>query len=305
MKTLLMFSGQGSQYPNMGLDVISLPENNEKIKLAEEIFGFNITTALKNENNELNQTKYTQPLMVLVSILLFEEFNKNNNFDGLLGFSLGEYSALYAAEIYDFETLLKLVKVRSELMEEASNNNPGKMAAVLNFETEKLEEVVNKINNNNDSIVTIANYNSKNQLVISGNDKGFNKVIAELKELGVRRIIPLNVSGGFHSLLMKDASNKLFDYLLTLNKNNNTKPLYLNTTSNQLEIKELEKELQKQMHSSVLFYQSIENAIIDGYTRFIEIGPGKVLRNLVSKNYQNIEVLNIENIEDLKSLEEI
>lgn len=305
MKTLLMFSGQGSQYPNMGLDVISLPENNEKIKLAEKILGFNITTALKNENNELNQTKYTQPLMVLVSILLFEEFNKNNNFDGLLGFSLGEYSALYAAEIYDFETLLKLVKVRSELMEEASNNNPGKMAAVLNFETEKLEEVVNKINNNNDSIVTIANYNSKNQLVISGNDKGFNKVIAELKELGVRRIIPLNVSGGFHSLLMKDASNKLFDYLITLNKNNNTKPLYLNTTSNQLEIKELEKELQKQMHSSVLFYQSIENAIIDGYTRFIEIGPGKVLRNLVSKNYQNIEVLNIENIEDLKSLEEI
>lgn len=305
MKTLLMFSGQGSQYPNMGLDVISLPENNEKIKLAEKILGFNITTALKNENNELNQTKYTQPLMVLVSILLFEEFNKNNNFDGLLGFSLGEYSALYAAEIYDFETLLKLVKVRSELMEEASNNNPGKMAAVLNFETEKLEEVVNKINNNNDSIVTIANYNSKNQLVISGNDKGFNKVIDELKELGVRRIIPLNVSGGFHSLLMKDASNKLFDYLITLNKNNNTKPLYLNTTSNQLEIKELEKELQKQMHSSVLFYQSIENAIIDGYTRFIEIGPGKVLRNLVSKNYQNIEVLNIENIEDLKSLEEI
>lgn len=305
MKTLLMFSGQGSQYPNMGLDVISLPENNEKIKLAEKILGFNITTALKNENNELNQTKYTQPLMVLVSILLFEEFNKNNNFDGLLGFSLGEYSALYAAEIYDFETLLKLVKVRSELMEEASNNNPGKMAAVLNFETEKLEEVVNKINNNNDSIVTIANYNSKNQLVISGNDKGFNKVIDELKELGVRRIIPLNVSGGFHSLLMKDASNKLFDYLITLNKNNNTKPLYLNTTSNQLEIKELEKELQKQMHSSVLFYQSIENAIKDGYTRFIEIGPGKVLRNLVSKNYQNIEVLNIENIEDLKSLEEI
>lgn len=305
MKTLLMFSGQGSQYPNMGLDVINLPENNEKIKLAEKILGFNITTALKNENNELNQTKYTQPLMVLVSILLFEEFNKNNNFDGLLGFSLGEYSALYAAEIYDFETLLKLVKVRSELMEEASNNNPGKMAAVLNFETEKLEEVVNKINNNNDSIVTIANYNSKNQLVISGNDKGFNKVIAELKELGVRRIIPLNVSGGFHSLLMKDASNKLFDYLITLNKNNNTKPLYLNTTSNQLEIKELEKELQKQMHSSVLFYQSIENAIKDGYTRFIEIGPGKVLRNLVSKNYQNIEVLNIENIEDLKSLEEI
>jgi len=305
MKTLLMFSGQGSQYPNMGLDVISLPENNEKIKLAEEILGFNIISALKNENNELNQTKYTQPLMVLVSILLFEEFNKNNNFDGLLGFSLGEYSALYAAEIYDFKTLLKLVKVRSELMEEASNNNPGKMAAVLNFETEKLEEVVNKINNNNDSIVTIANYNSKNQLVISGNDKGFNKVIAELKELGVRRIIPLNVSGGFHSLLMKDASNKLFDYLITLNKNNNTKPLYLNTTSNQLEIKELEKELQKQMHSSVLFYQSIENAIIDGYTRFIEIGPGKVLRNLVSKNYQNIEVLNIENIEDLKSLEEI
>ena len=304
MKTLLMFSGQGSQYPNMGLDVINLVENKDKIKLAEEILGFNIKTALKNENNELSQTKYTQPLMVLVSILLFDEFKRNFNFDGLLGFSLGEYSALYAAKIYDFETILKIVKVRSELMEDAANKNSGKMAAVLNFETEKLEEVVNKHNNDNDLIVTIANYNAKSQLVISGNDLGVNSVIDELKTLGVRRIIPLNVSGGFHSLLMKDSSNKLYEYLITQNKNKNIKPLYLNTTSKELVINDLEKELQKQMYSSVLFYQSIENTIKDGYTRFIEIGPGKVLRNLVSKNYENIEVLNVENIEDLKSLEE-
>ncbi|HHT55767.1 MAG TPA: ACP S-malonyltransferase [Acholeplasma sp.] len=304
MKTLLMFSGQGSQYPNMGLDVINLVENKDKIKLAEEILGFNIKTALKNENNELSQTKYTQPLMVLVSILLFDEFKRNFNFDGLLGFSLGEYSALYAANIYDFETIINIVKVRSELMEDAANKNPGKMAAVLNFETKKLEEVVNKHNNDHDLIVTIANYNAKSQLVISGNDLGVNKVIDELKALGVRRIIPLNVSGGFHSLLMKDSSNKLYEYLITQNKNKNIKPLYLNTTSKELVINDLEKELQKQMYSSVLFYQSIENTIKDGYTRFIEIGPGKVLRNLVSKNYENIEVLNVENIEDLKSLEE-
>lgn len=297
-----MFSGQGSQYANMGLDVLS--KDKDKVLLANEILGFDVIAALKNENEELSNTKYTQPLMVLVSILLFDSFREKNDYDFLLGFSLGEYSALYAAGIYSFSDILKIVKYRSEIMEEAASKNPGKMAAVINFDYEILNEVVNDINNNEDKIVTIANYNSKKQLVISGNNLGVDLTIEKLKELGARRVIPLNVSGGFHSILMKDASNLLYDYLKGFNKNPNQKPLYLNTTANALVFDDLEKELKRQMYQSVKFYQTIENLINEGVLRFIEIGPGKVLKNLVQKNYDNLEVLNIENINDLKSLED-
>lgn len=297
-----MFSGQGSQYANMGLDVLS--KDKDKVLLANEILGFDVIAALKNENEELSNTKYTQPLMVLVSILLFDSFREKNDYDFLLGFSLGEYSALYAAGIYSFSDILKIVKYRSEIMEEAASKNPGKMAAVINFDYEILNGIVNDINNNEDKIVTIANYNSKKQLVISGNNLGVDLTIEKLKELGARRVIPLNVSGGFHSILMKDASNLLYDYLKGFNKNPNQKPLYLNTTANALVFDDLEKELKRQMYQSVKFYQTIENLINEGVLRFIEIGPGKVLKNLVQKNYDNLEVLNIENINDLKSLED-
>src|SRR5690554_664571 len=302
MKTAIMFSGQGSQYANMGLDVLS--KDKDKVLLANEILGFDVIAALKNENEELSNTKYSQTLMVLVSILLFDSFREKNDYDFLLGFSLGEYSALYAAGIYSFSDILKIVKYRSEIMEEAASKNPGKMAAVINFDYEILNEVVNDINNNEDKIVTIANYNSKKQLVISGNNLGVDLTIEKLKELGARRVIPLNVSGGFHSILMKDASNLLYDYLKGFNKNPNQKPLYLNTTANALVFDDLEKELKRQMYQSVKFYQTIENLINEGVLRFIEIGPGKVLKNLVQKNYDNLEVLNIENINDLKSLED-
>lgn len=302
MKTAIMFSGQGSQYANMGLDVLS--KDKDKVLLANEILGFDVIAALKNENEELSNTKYTQPLMVLVSILLFDSFREKNDYDFLLGFSLGEYSALYAAGIYSFSDILKIVKYRSEIMEEAASKNPGKMAAVINFDYEILNGIVNDINNNEDKIVTIANYNSKKQLVISGNNLGVDLTIEKLKELGARRVIPLNVSGGFHSILMKDASNLLYDYLKGFNKNPNQKPLYLNTTANALVFDDLEKELKRQMYQSVKFYQTIENLINEGVLRFIEIGPGKVLKNLVQKNYDNLEVLNIENINDLKSLED-
>lgn len=304
MKTAIMFSGQGSQYTLMGIDVISLSKNKEKIKLAEKILNFNINEVLKNENNELSQTKYVQPLMVLVSILLFEEYNNKFNLDGMLGFSLGEYSALYASGIYDFETIIKLVKYRSTLMEDAANKYPGKMVAVLNFELNKLKEVVKSINDDKNKILTIANYNSKKQFVLSGNEEGINEAINKLKELNVRRIIPLNVSGGFHSKLMYESSLKLNTYLKTLNKNENKYDLYLNTTAQPLNINELEDELTKQMYMSVYFYQSIENMINNGYKRFIEIGPGKVLSNLVKRNYKDVDVYNIEKMEDLNNLED-
>lgn len=305
MKKAVMFSGQGSQYPLMGIEFLKLKKNEEKIKIANEILNFDVLKALENKNNELNETKYVQPLMVLVSILIFDKFKTITNIDGVLGFSLGEYSALYASEIYSFEDILNIVKIRSELMNEASIKYPGKMAAILNFDLNELEQIVNKVNNNLDKIVTIANYNSRKQLVISGNDEGVEEVINILKDLNVKRIIPLNVSGGFHSKLMYESSEKLYNELLKYNKNKNKYDLYLNTTANKVVVLDLEEELKKQIYSSVLFYQTIEQMIKDGYNTFIEIGPGKVLSNLVKRNYKDVLVYNIENIEDLNNLKEI
>lgn len=299
MKVALMFSGQGSQYPNMGLDFFEA--NLDKVKKAEAILGFDVLEALKNENDELKKTSYTQLLMTLMMTLIYDEIKDLVKVSGTLGFSLGEYSALYAAGIYDFETLLKLVLYRSSLMDEASRNYPGKMVAVLNANVSDLENIVSNLSSN--YIITIANYNAKGQHVLSGEEKAIDLAIEAVKSLGVRRVVPLNVSGGFHSLLMDDASKKLNAYLKTLNKMEPHIPLYLNTTAKPLTINQLESELTKQIKSPVLFYQTIEQMINDGFTHFIEIGPGNVLTNLVKRNY-DVNVINIENREDFKKLEE-
>src|SRR5690554_661968 len=299
MKVAVMFSGQGSQYANMGL---SFFENNlDKIKIAEDILGFDILNALKNENEELKKTSFTQTLMTLMMMFIYDELKEKIEISGTLGFSLGEYSALYAASVYDFETLIKLVLYRSKLMDEASTKYPGKMVAVLNTDLDNLEKVVSDIAKND--IITIANYNAKSQHVLSGSEQAINNALDILKELGVRRMIPLNVSGGFHSQLMNDASHKLNTYLKTLKPTSPLIPVYLNTTAKPLVLSELEMRLTDQIKSSVYFYQTIEEMIKDGFTHFIEVGPGNVLTNLVKRNYE-VKVINIENKEDFKKLEE-
>lgn len=295
MKIGIMFSGQGSQYANMGLDIfLKYPE---KVKLASEILEFDVLKVLENKHDELKNTLYTQTLMTLLMIMLFDELKDYVGIEGLLGFSLGEYSALYASGIYDFETILKLVKYRATLMDEATNKYPGKMAAVITNDLELLEIEINKLNSEIEPLV-IANYNSKNQFVVSGTSNNVDKLIINLKEQGIRKIIPLNVSGAFHSNLMNEASLKLNKYLNTLTKNNNKLPIYLNTTAKPLNINDLESELTKQIKSSVYFYQAIEEMIKDGFNTFIEIGPGNVLTNLVKRNY-DVKVFNIENLNDL------
>lgn len=295
MKIGIMFSGQGSQYANMGLDIfLKYPE---KVKLASEILEFDVLKVLENKDDELKNTLYTQTLMTLLMIMLFDELKDYVGIEGLLGFSLGEYSALYASGIYDFETILKLVKYRATLMDEATNKYSGKMAAVITNDLELLEIEINKLNSEIEPLV-IANYNSKNQFVVSGTSNNVDKLIINLKEQGIRKIIPLNVSGAFHSNLMNEASLKLNKYLNTLTKNNNKLPIYLNTTAKPLNINDLESELTKQIKSSVYFYQAIEEMIKDGFNTFIEIGPGNVLTNLVKRNY-DVKVFNIENLNDL------
>lgn len=302
MKIAVMFAGQGSQYSNMGLDFLVKEKNIDKVKIANDILGYDVLTAIENKNNELSETKYTQPLIAVISMLIYDEVLESGaKVEGLLGFSLGEVVALYATKILTFEDVLKLVKVRAEAMDEITSQTSGKMAAVLNFDEQTIIDVCNEISKTN--LVQPVNYNSKKQLVISGTKDGVDLAINKLKELGARRIVELNVSGAFHTNLMSEAGTILDSYTQTLKINKEQLPLYLNSSTNILEASNLNKELAKQVQSPVLFYQSIEKMIQDGFTHFIEVGPGNVLTQLVSRNNEGIVAFNVEKNEDLIKLE--
>ncbi|MDY0277017.1 MAG: ACP S-malonyltransferase [Acholeplasma sp.] len=302
MKIALMFSGQGSQYPNMGIDLISSKEASTYIKEAESILEFNVIDALTNKNSELNETLYVQPLMVLYEILLFKKIKNVLNVEGLIGFSLGEISALYAAGIYDFNSIIKIVKKRAEAMNSAALTSPGKMLAVIDCEMEIINSVCQEVSKTN--VLVVANYNSKKQVVLSGDDEGISKGQNLLKSLGARKVIQLNVSGAFHSPLMKSAEIELFSFLENFKKGSIKIPFYMNATSQRLNLDDLEKLIAKQLTSPVYFYQSIEQMIKDGFDTFIEVGPGNVLSKLVSKNYSNIKTYCVGNEEDLRKLKE-
>lgn len=299
MKKAVLFVGQGSQYTNMGLDFLDNDNAKKKLDIANEILGFNILDILKNENNELNKTKYTQTITAFITIVMYDTFlGYGNHADAFLGFSLGEYVALYAAGVYNFEEVMKIVSARAKFMEEASVLNPGKMVAVLNADLEVLKNIVDKISLNDN--INIANYNAKNQVVVSGSNTAIELLILKLKEKQIKRVIPLNVSGAFHSKLMEDAGKSLRIYLNMFKPKINSMPVYMNVTAKPLNINNLNDLLEKQIKSSVYFYQSIEQMINDGITEFIEIGPGIVLSQLVRKNYPNVLVKNINKLSDLK-----
>lgn len=296
-----MFSGQGSQYPNMGIDVLSLDKNKEKILLANQIFGFDVLESIKNENDEFSQTRFTQPLTALVSMLLYDELEKLSiNPKGFLGFSLGEIVTLYSSKIFSFEDTLKIINFRSIVMEEANQKIEGKMAAVLNFDEDKIIEICNEVNKKH--VVSAVNFNSRKQVVISGSILGVDQVMDLLKLEGAKRILPLKVSGGFHTSLMSEAGKKLSNYVGLFENNQNIIPIYLNSNTLELDYKNISNELEIQIQKPVLFYQTIEKLINLGITKFIEIGPGNVLTNLVNKNHENVEAFNIENINDFNKL---
>jgi [acyl-carrier-protein] S-malonyltransferase len=303
MKLGLVFSGQGSQYQGMAIDLIeSNPEFYGLINQANEILGYDILKILRGENQELSQTLYVQPAILMHSILAFSAFKKLNvRPSGVLGFSLGEYSALYASDVFCLIDIIGLIKKRAELMQEATIKYPGKMAAILNADLNIIKEAIHLASKN--GVVDIANYNSPVQHVISGESACVDFVIQYLKEQGVKRVIELSVSGAFHSKLMRESGDLLYQYLKKLEVKPPTYPIYLNSTAKPLVFEELFNEMKKQIQSSVYFEQSIINMKNDGFTHFIEIGPGKVLTGLIKKIDPLLEVFNLEKQSDLNILE--
>lgn len=301
-KTAFIFPGQGAQYVGMGKDFYDKAAvSREAYDRACDVTGMDIRALCFTENEEINITKYTQIAMLVTSVAMLEALKERGiRADVHAGLSLGEYGALTASEALSFEDACKVVKMRGLYMQEAVPKG-GAMSAVLGMDGAAIEAVLPKI----EGIVQIANYNCPGQIVISGEQKAVAEAGVQLKEAGAKRVVPLNVSGPFHSAMLKGAGERLKEVLEEVTIGDIKTPYVTNVTAEYVEDKNQVKELLvKQVSSSVRWQQSVENMIKNGVDTFIEIGPGRTLAGFMRKIDRSVTVFNIEKIEDLDHVKE-
>ena len=277
-----IFPGQGAQFVGMGLDLYEKSaEAKALFEAANGILGFSITDIMFTGTDEdLKQTKVTQPAIFLHSVILSKVLGKNFAPQMVAGHSLGEFSALVANRTLSFEDGLQLVAKRAAAMQTACELQPGTMAAVLGLEDAKVEELCATI----DGIVTPANYNCPGQLVISGELKAVETACEKMKEAGAKRALVLPVGGAFHSVLMKPAEEELAAAIEQTTFHKPLCPVYQNVTTTAVSDENaIKTNLIKQLTAPVKWTQSVQQMIADGATEFIEVGPGKVLQGLVKK----------------------
>ena len=277
-----IFPGQGAQFVGMGLDLYEKSaEAKALFEAANGILGFSITDIMFTGTDEdLKQTKVTQPAIFLHSVILSKVLGKNFAPQMVAGHSLGEFSALVANRTLSFEDGLQLVAKRAAAMQKACELQPGTMAAVLGLEDAKVEELCATI----DGIVTPANYNCPGQLVISGELKAVEAACEKMKEAGAKKALILSVSGAFHSVLMKPAEEELAAAIEQTALHKPLCPVYQNVTTTAVSDENaIKTNLIKQLTAPVKWTQSVQQMIADGATEFIEVGPGKVLQGLVKK----------------------
>ncbi|MBU1141536.1 MAG: ACP S-malonyltransferase [Firmicutes bacterium] len=301
-KLALIFAGQGSQHSGMGIDFIDvMPLLKEKENIASDILKYDIREVLLSEDGRLNETQFTQPLILLSSIFSYEVLRTLSvSVSAVAGFSLGEYTALYASNIFDFNQILTIVSKRSQLMHACTLKHPGKMAAILGLSPIEVDQICEEASIL--GIVVSANYNSPVQVVISGEEKAVSQAIELAKSKGAKRAVMLNVSGAFHSSMMKEAADELFTYLKAMQCHEQKIPIYMNTTAKPLIASNLFREMAKQVESPVYFEQAIKQMVQDGITHFIEIGPGTVLSGLIKKIDINLEVSHLGKASDLETV---
>ncbi|MEX2566184.1 MAG: ACP S-malonyltransferase [Cyclobacteriaceae bacterium] len=284
-----IFPGQGAQFPGMGKDLYeSRPEAKKLFERANEILKFRITDVMFNgTGDDLKQTNVTQPAIFLHSVITAAT-TPDFNPDMVAGHSLGEFSALVANQVLEFEDALKLVHQRALAMQEACEINPSTMAAILGLPDEEVEKICASIK---EAIVVPANYNCPGQLVISGSLEGIQIACELMKAAGAKRALPLPVGGAFHSPLMEPAKIKLEKAIHETVFRDPVCPIYQNVSSHAVtEVQQIKENLIAQLTAPVKWTQSVQNMVADGAIKFIECGPGKVLQGLVKKIHMEAEV---------------
>lgn len=302
-KIAFIFPGQGAQYIGMGQDFYEKTEIGKRVfDEASQLLKFSVPDLCFQENDRLNITEYTQAAMVTTSIAMMRVLEeKGVKPDVAAGLSLGEYAALVAAGVIREQDAITTVRQRGILMQEAVPAGIGAMAAVLALDNQKIEEVVQPMEQ-----VWIANYNCPGQTVISGEKKAVEEACEKLKEAGAKRTLFLNVSGPFHSGMLSEAGKKLGLVLEHVTVNSPVIPYVANVTAEYVTDASLVKNLlEKQVSSSVKWQQSVETMISHGVDTFIEIGPGKTLSGFMKKINRTVKVLNIEKLEDMEKVLEV
>lgn len=304
-KTAIVFPGQGAQKVGMAKDLYHVNKDATSVlELAQTTVDFDLLeTMFTDKEKKLGETENTQPALLTHSIALLEALNRIDA-DYTMGHSLGEYSSLVAAGVLKFEDAVKIVRKRGELMTQAFPNGVGSMAAVLGLSYEEVNEICKEISFG-DQLIEPANINAPGQIVVSGHKALIDKLTKEGKILGAKRVIPLAVSGPFHSSMMQVIEEDFASFIDQFTWNDAQFPIVQNYNAHgETKAETIKQNMVKQLYSPVQFIKSTEWLIDQGVDHFIEIGPGKVLSGLIKKINRDVKITSIQTLEDVKGWNE-